>query len=107
MMGKLISSPIECGWRNNAPIIYSCVHPGGPGTCVTRVFPTNCPLQDGMSYDEHLKRVLELGSKKQTLKQSLGIKPKRRNRKNCIHKGSLGCIPCKGVNCGQFKPKTE
>ena len=143
-MNKLISNPTECGYRVQAftrlglPTgIYGCKHHSfiaGTQPCISgKIFPINCPLQDGMTYEQFLKQQkpkivhvrnntykeeLSDGSGLAQLRhdaEQLSIKPKRRNRKDCIYfrntivfsgqcavTKSMYFPKCKGVNCGFF-----
>lgn len=137
-MSKLISNPLECGHRGSIfhpthlPISARCKHKDGPSVCnVAKEFPTNCPLQDGQPIPKTTEELIEMTQKelKQRVRsiivakeKELGIKPKRRNHKDCKYyhlplsflddikghkcrcagKSNLFCI---GVNCGSFKTR--
>ena len=136
-MSKLISNPTECGYcnieENYRDIV--CKHPkNAGGDCFGFTFPDTCPLQDGITIEqckespiEMVDRLLKSGT--QTIRESHSheilvvrrkSKPKRRNRRNCIHhripigSRSLSCRSkdrispnCIGVNCGYFKSKNN
>jgi hypothetical protein len=115
-MSKLIINPNECGYRSQILTrlglpsgIYVCEHKtqvAGELLCnKSSEFPPRCPLKDGMpiiTKSEHMIITDE-------------SKPKRRNRKNCLHsyvwknENIFRCSwnyvkypNCQGVNCGFY-----
>lgn len=108
---KLIASPTECGYCDISPNFRAdiCRHPKTPLLkCLPDKFPDFCPLQDGEPSERYYGGVRGGAN---TPKD----KPKRRNRKDCIHiEKHNGCsapfkdtFHCEGVNCGHFEPKTK
>jgi hypothetical protein len=70
-MGKIINYPNECGHKYMHMHCSKlkglmCPHP--------HEFPTDCPLQDGMTMKDHLDSVLKMKQKSISLKKSLKIK---------------------------------
>lgn len=123
-MSKLISNPTECGYRlqqqkggfkSNQPI---CSHLETYGNKCNEpsVFPTNCPLPDGITVEQCRLRT-KMADEIAKSEKPIVFKPKRRNRKDCVHNetpdvfGRLTCLrpwgtdDCIGVNCGFFKTK--
>jgi hypothetical protein len=119
-MSKLISNSFECGYcdiEKNFRDIH-CKNPKKKESiiCNTLEFPTNCPLQDGISEKQFIEHQIRLG--KNIASHLVNVKPKRRNRRDCRSYNYLtarGCeartrqfetqCTCRGVNCGYFKPK--
>ena len=151
-MNKLISNPTECGYRMHHRVCdFICGKVSGETMLICddkTKFPTNCPLQDGMTHEQWLEQqkpniihirslpyshkcikchlifrdgIVHLSRKDCICPTCLGkdVKPKRRNRKDCVchvdrYDSQGRCTSykrfdrlCKGVNCGYFKSKSN
>jgi hypothetical protein len=96
-MAKLIRSTKDCGYKYSS----LCLHSGGKhnmNTCIPQNeqnFPDNCPLEDGIPFNERLQYVLGIHKKQLN----------RRHRCKCIYylSGSYSKNNCKiddrRINC--------
>lgn len=116
-MAKLIRSAIECAYK----IGQVCIYPPKITACITvneQLFPDNCPLETGVSIEDHLTH-LNTMAQRHIDKENLMITIPKRNRKNChwhllVYDVYGRCTHptrnesfCIGVKCGYFTVKTN